>query len=115
LNLSSDGEPPKQKKRKTDQNFDPFASVGAFFLELARLFKSLDEFDIARIIVSEKFSLSQTLGEAIVAESRGDFAEAGQLYVKGLKEIDDFGAAEATAVDLITEGRVKVKKYHARG
>ncbi|XP_041364232.1 DNA-dependent protein kinase catalytic subunit-like [Gigantopelta aegis] len=72
--------PPKRSRGEKA----PISTDVALWIELARLYKSVDEYDVLHGIFSGKIKTKSITGEALECEARGDFHAARRMYDEAL-------------------------------
>ncbi|KAG9478931.1 hypothetical protein GDO78_012545 [Eleutherodactylus coqui] len=80
--ISTPGEPPTKKMRGRS---DPPPDV-LRWIQLARLYRSIGDYDVLRGIFSNKIGTKSVTQLALNAEARSDYGEAAKLYDKALQE-----------------------------
>ncbi|XP_074649158.1 DNA-dependent protein kinase catalytic subunit-like [Tubulanus polymorphus] len=81
--VGEDNEPSAPKSRKlTSKTISRETSV---WIELARLYKSLDDYDALRGIFGGLIDTKQITHDALTAEAKGDFLLASSLYEEAMK------------------------------
>ncbi|XP_048248370.1 DNA-dependent protein kinase catalytic subunit-like [Haliotis rufescens] len=80
----------------------------SLWIEMARLYKSVDEYDVLQGIFSGKIKTKPITREALEAEARGDYQGARKLYEEALS-CDDWEGGEPTdaEVDLWDDARME--------
>ncbi|XP_064600499.1 DNA-dependent protein kinase catalytic subunit-like [Liolophura sinensis] len=85
--LSQDNDEPRSNKRaKLASSSTSVSQDVSMWLELARLYKSVDEYDVLRGIFSGKVNTKEVTHRALESEARGDYAQAYKLYDGALSE-----------------------------
>ncbi|XP_078691376.1 DNA-dependent protein kinase catalytic subunit-like isoform X2 [Branchiostoma floridae x Branchiostoma belcheri] len=79
-------EEPRSKRARTSSA--PVSAETATWIELARLYKSLGDFDVLQGIFSRKVGTQTVTYEALEAEARGDFKKAVELYNQAMQETE---------------------------
>ncbi|XP_077126580.1 DNA-dependent protein kinase catalytic subunit [Ranitomeya variabilis] len=85
--ISPPEEPPSKKKRGRT-NVPPDVQR---WIQLARLYRSIGDYDVLRGIFSNKIGTKSITQCALDAEARSDYGEAAKLYDKALQEPFDDG------------------------
>ncbi|XP_078611931.1 DNA-dependent protein kinase catalytic subunit-like isoform X2 [Branchiostoma floridae x Branchiostoma japonicum] len=79
-------EEPRSKRARTSST--PVSAETHTWIELARLYKSLGDFDVLRGIFSGKVGTQTITYEALEAEARGDFKKAVELYNQAMQQTE---------------------------
>eukprot|EP00058_Branchiostoma_floridae_P019566 XP_002605056.1 hypothetical protein BRAFLDRAFT_85202 [Branchiostoma floridae] len=79
-------EEPRSKRARTSST--PVSAETATWIELARLYKSLGDFDVLRGIFGRKVGTQTITYEALEAEARGDFKKAVELYNQAMQQTE---------------------------
>nr|XP_033789602.1 DNA-dependent protein kinase catalytic subunit isoform X2 [Geotrypetes seraphini] len=84
VSLVDTAEPPCKKVRgKTELSPDVVR-----WIELAKLYRSLGDYDVLRGIFSEKIGTKPLTQDALLAEAKSDYASAAKLYDEALNKSD---------------------------
>ncbi|XP_043921659.1 DNA-dependent protein kinase catalytic subunit [Protopterus annectens] len=84
IHSSHDEEPPAKKARGRAE----LPPDTAKWIELAKLYKSLGDYDVLRGIFSGKVGTKSITNMALLVEAKGDYAEAARLYDEALNKDD---------------------------
>ncbi|CAJ0950898.1 unnamed protein product [Ranitomeya imitator] len=88
LQFISPPEEPPSKKKRGRTNIPPDVQR---WIQLARLYRSIGDYDVLRGIFSNKIGTKSITQCALDAEARSDYGEAAKLYDKALQETFDDG------------------------
>ncbi|KAM4028882.1 DNA-dependent protein kinase catalytic subunit [Anomaloglossus baeobatrachus] len=88
LQVISPPEEPPSKKKRGRANVPPDVQR---WIQLARLYRSIGDYDVLRGIFSNKIGTKSITQFALDAEARSDYGEAAKLYDKALQETFDDG------------------------
>ncbi|KAL4240201.1 hypothetical protein ACF0H5_000995 [Mactra antiquata] len=106
------GESRATKRRRVEVDV-PVSSDVNHWIELARLYKSLEEYDVLMGIFSGKIGTLDITRHALESEGRGDYYNARKLYAEALNpeitSLDD--SVNQAEIDLLEDGRMKCLKY----
>ncbi|XP_069076234.1 DNA-dependent protein kinase catalytic subunit isoform X2 [Pleurodeles waltl] len=80
LNCTLPEEPPAKKMRRTTE----FPCDVVRWIELAKLYRSVGDYDVLRGIFSGKLGTKSVTQEALLAEAKSDYSKAAQLYDEAL-------------------------------
>ncbi|KAG0254733.1 hypothetical protein BG011_005543 [Mortierella polycephala] len=101
--------PSKRQKTNDSGNVDPKRRS---WIELARIYKSVDEKDVFKSIYESKIATTNFTKEAIEAEVLGDYDSAFKIYFDGINQLVD-GAirVDAAEQDIWAHGRLECLEY----
>ncbi|KAL5017908.1 hypothetical protein ScPMuIL_003630 [Solemya velum] len=80
LHNTEDSRPSKRAKHESE----PVSSDTTTWIELARLYKTVDEYDVLLGIFGGKLGTQQITRRAVESEARGDYQQAKMLYEEAL-------------------------------
>ncbi|XP_060099810.1 DNA-dependent protein kinase catalytic subunit [Heteronotia binoei] len=83
LSSEEEGPPAKRMRGKTDLSPDVIR-----WIELAKLYRSVGDYDVLRGIFSGKIGTKEVTQKALLAEANSDYAEAAKLYDEALSKQD---------------------------
>ncbi|XP_067836012.1 DNA-dependent protein kinase catalytic subunit isoform X2 [Heptranchias perlo] len=76
--------PPEEPPAKRARGMNQLPPDTARWVQLAKLYRSLGDYDVLRGIFSEKLGTKSITQKALLAEAKSDYAEAVQLYDQAL-------------------------------
>uniref|UniRef100_A0A8D0GIE8 DNA-dependent protein kinase catalytic subunit n=1 Tax=Sphenodon punctatus TaxID=8508 RepID=A0A8D0GIE8_SPHPU len=82
IRLAPEEEPPSKRMRGTTE----LSPDVVRWIELAKLYRSIGDYDVLRGIFSGKIGTKEITQNALLAESRGDYAEAAKQYDEALSQ-----------------------------
>ncbi|XP_061454380.1 DNA-dependent protein kinase catalytic subunit isoform X2 [Rhineura floridana] len=85
LHLSPEEEEPPSKRMRGKTELSPNMIR---WIELAKLYRSVGDYDVLRAIFSGKIVTKEITQKALLAESKSDYAEAAKHYVEALSTQD---------------------------
>ncbi|KAF9184663.1 hypothetical protein BGZ51_003206 [Haplosporangium sp. Z 767] len=101
--------PSKRQKTSDSGSVDPKRRN---WIELARIYKSIDEKDIFKSIYESKIATTNFTKEAIEAEVLGDYDSAFKLYFDGINQlVDGTIRVDAAEQDIWAHGRLECLEY----
>ncbi|KAG8442079.1 hypothetical protein GDO86_011029, partial [Hymenochirus boettgeri] len=95
LNLEPSNEPPSKKMRLRTEIPPDLVR----WIELAKLYRSVGEYDVLRGIFSGKIGTKKITQHALNAEARSDYAKAAKLYDEALSQSFSDGESSDTEKD----------------
>ncbi|XP_048576196.1 DNA-dependent protein kinase catalytic subunit isoform X3 [Nematostella vectensis] len=103
--LSQEAEPKSHKRMRTEHS--PSSDTTAAWLELAKLYRSVEEFDVLHGIFSDHIGTKPITRLALEAEARGDYAQALKIYNEAMSCDDWSSKPQQQEEDLWDDARMQ--------